>query len=67
MFANAKQRLKNETTQTLEDGPTDLISGTATDSLFFFFFFCLFLRLGQLIVKPLSLTVGLGEGEHRVF
>lgn len=39
MFANAKQRLKNETTQTLEDGPTDLISGTATDSLFFFFLF----------------------------
>lgn len=52
MFVNAKQRAKQETTQTLEDGPTDLLSGTGADGFFFFLVFVS--ATGQLIMKPLS-------------
>lgn len=52
MFANAKQRLKNETTQTLEGRLTDLLSGTSNNIISV----CVFVSATrQLIIKPLSL------------
>lgn len=45
MFANAKQRLKNETTQTLEGRLTDLLSGTSNNIISVCV--CLFLPLGS--------------------
>lgn len=57
VFANAKQRLKMRPHK-LEDGLTDLLSGTSTDgfSFFFFSFRVVFVSAtGRLIMKPLSL------------